>query len=118
MHRALSAIRNNGVYAFQGELYTGSIGPIVGTLESVRIIEVSAFQRCPQGGVPLYVQCILNMYIYMWTVLKHVCVSLSVQLFRSPFAVVLDHSKKSLVVTIRGTLSMEVCCYGYIPTNV
>ena len=55
MHRALSTIRNNGVYAFQGELYTGSIGPIVGTLESVRIIEVSAFQGCPQGGVPLYV---------------------------------------------------------------
>ena len=34
VHRALSA--------FQGEAYTGRIGPIVGTLESVRIIEVSA----------------------------------------------------------------------------
>ena len=54
VHRALSAIRNNGVSAFQGELYTGSIGPIVGTLESVRIIVVSAVQGCPQGGVPLY----------------------------------------------------------------
>ena len=54
VHRALSAIRNNGVSAFQGEVYTGRIGPIVGTLESVRIIEVSAFQRRPQGGVPLY----------------------------------------------------------------
>ena len=41
--RALSTIRNNGVSAFQGEVYTGRIGPIVGTLESVRIIEVSAF---------------------------------------------------------------------------
>ena len=54
VHRALSAIRNNGVSAFQGEVYTGRIGPIVGTLESVRIIEVSAFQGCPQGRVPLY----------------------------------------------------------------
>ena len=54
VRRALSAIQNNGVSAFQGELYTGRIGPIVGTLESVHIIEVSAFQGCPQGGVPLY----------------------------------------------------------------
>ena len=54
VHRALSTIQNNGVAAFQGEVYTGRIGPIVGTLESVRIIEVSAFQGCPQGGVPLY----------------------------------------------------------------
>ena len=54
VHRALSTIRNNGVSAFQGEVYTGRIGPIVGTLESVHIIEVSAFQGCPQGGVPLY----------------------------------------------------------------
>ena len=54
VHRALSAIRNNRVYVFQGELYTGSIGPIVGTLESVRIIKVSAFQGCPQGWFPLY----------------------------------------------------------------
>ena len=42
VHRALSAIRNNGVSAFQGELYTGNIGPIIGTLEGVRIIEVYA----------------------------------------------------------------------------
>ena len=55
VHGALSAIRNNGVSAFQGEVYTSRIGLIVGTLESVRIIEVSAFQGCPQGGVPLYV---------------------------------------------------------------
>ena len=54
VHRALSAIRYNGVSAFQREVYTGKIGPIVGTLESVRIIKVSAFQGCPQGGVPLY----------------------------------------------------------------
>ena len=47
VHRALSTIRNNGVSAFQGEVYTGRIEPIVGTLESVRIIEVSAFQGCP-----------------------------------------------------------------------
>ena len=56
VHRALSAIWNNGVSAFQGEVYTSRIGPIVGALESVHIIEVSAFQGCPQGGVPLYVQ--------------------------------------------------------------
>ena len=53
--RALSAIWNNRVSAFQGEVYTGRLGPIVGTLESVRIIEMSTFQGCPQGGVPLYV---------------------------------------------------------------
>ena len=53
VHRALSTIRNNRVSAFQREVYTGRIGPIVGTSESVRIIEVSAFQGCPQGGVPL-----------------------------------------------------------------
>ena len=40
--------------AFQGDVYTGRIVPIVGTLEIVRIIEVSAFQGCPQGEVPLY----------------------------------------------------------------
>ena len=55
VHSALSAIRNNGVSAFQGEVYTGRIGPIIGTLESVCIIKVSAFQGCPQGGVPLYI---------------------------------------------------------------
>ena len=54
MHRALSAIQNNRVSTFQGEVYIGTIGPIVGTLESVQIIEVSAFQGCPQGRVPLY----------------------------------------------------------------
>ena len=53
VHRALSAIQNNGVSAFQGKVYTGRIGPIAGTLKSVRIIEVSAFQGCRQGGVPL-----------------------------------------------------------------
>ena len=54
VHRALSVIRNNGVSAFQGEVYTGRVGPIVGTLERVCIIKLSAFQGCPQGGVPLY----------------------------------------------------------------
>ena len=42
VHRALSTIWNNGVSAFQGEVYTGRIGPIVETLDSVCIIEVSA----------------------------------------------------------------------------
>ena len=54
VHRALSVIQNNGVSAFQGEVYTGRIGPIFRTLKSVHIIEMSAFQGCPQGGVPLY----------------------------------------------------------------
>ena len=54
LYSAVHRVLNNGVSAFEGELYTGSIGPIVGTLESVCIIEVSAFQVCPQGGVPLY----------------------------------------------------------------
>ena len=62
VHRTLSAIRNNGVSAFQGELHTGSMGPIVGTLESVLIIEVSAFQGCPQGGVPLYSHAALTTW--------------------------------------------------------
>ena len=42
VHRVLSQYEINGVSAFQGGVYTGRIGPIVGTLESVRIIEVSA----------------------------------------------------------------------------
>ena len=54
VHRELSAIQNNRVSAFQGEVHTGRIGPIVGTLERVCIIELSTFQGCPQGGVPLY----------------------------------------------------------------
>ena len=48
VHRALSGIRNNRMSTFQGR-----IGPIVGTVESVCIIEVSAFQGCLQGRVPL-----------------------------------------------------------------
>ena len=56
VHRVLSAIRYNGVSAFLGEVYTSRIGPIVGDLESVHIIEVSAFQGCPQGRVPLYIE--------------------------------------------------------------
>ena len=43
VHRALSVIQSNGVSTFQGEVYTGRIGPVIGTLESVLIIEVSAF---------------------------------------------------------------------------
>ena len=66
MHRALSAIRNNGVSAFQREVYTGRIGPIAGTLESVRIIEVSAFQGCPQGGVPLYTS-IFQLFVCLFS---------------------------------------------------
>ena len=54
VRKALSTIRNNGVSAFQGEVYTSNIGPIVGTLESVHTIEVSAFHGCPPDGVPLY----------------------------------------------------------------
>ena len=54
VHRVLSTIQNNRVSTFQGELHTSSIGPIVGTLENVHIIKVSAFQGYPQGGVPLY----------------------------------------------------------------
>ena len=35
-------------------------------------------------------------------------VSCSLQLFCSPYTVVLDHAKKAVVVAIRGTLSVEV----------
>ena len=38
VHRELSAIRNNGVSAFQGEVFTGRIGPIVGD-----------FRKCPHN---------------------------------------------------------------------
>ena len=55
-----------GVSAFPREAYIGRIGSIIGTLESVRIIEVSALQGCLQGGVPLYFhqphQCGKNSY--------------------------------------------------------
>ena len=58
VRKALSAIRNNGVSAFQGEVYTVRIGPIVVTLESVHIIEVSArrgFTVCKTGkGMGVY----------------------------------------------------------------
>ena len=47
-------IQINGMPACQ-EVYIGRM-PLAGTLESVCIIEVSAFQECPQGGVPLYSQ--------------------------------------------------------------
>ena len=50
VHRVLSAIRNNGVSVFQGEIYTGRIGPIVGTLESVRFSGVSAKQGSTVHG--------------------------------------------------------------------
>ena len=40
--------------AFQEEADTDRIGPMVGTLESISIIEVSAFQGCPQSRVSLY----------------------------------------------------------------
>ena len=53
VHTVLSVIRNNRVSAIQGEHYTGNIGPIVGTLESVCIIEVSAFQGCLYSTVLL-----------------------------------------------------------------
>ena len=52
----------------------------------------------------------------------YVCTSLPLQLFYSPFAVVLDHQKKSVVVAIRGSLSMEVStggtgrCFIYVPS--
>ena len=66
VRRALSTIRNNGVSAFQGEVYTGRIGPIVGTLESVRIIEVSA-RRGSTVMIMLCSQasrlCVMVMYI-------------------------------------------------------
>ena len=58
VHRTLSAIRNNRVSAFQGELYTDSIGPIVRTLQ------VSALSRCPlfRGVRKAGFHCILKSY--------------------------------------------------------
>ena len=55
VHQLLSAIQINRVYAFQGDVCITRIGLIVGTLKSVRVIEVSSFQGCPQGGVSLYI---------------------------------------------------------------
>ena len=54
VHMASSAIQNKVLSAFQGEVYPGRIGPIVGTLKSVRIIEVSIYQGCLQSVVPPY----------------------------------------------------------------
>ena len=35
-----------------------------------------------------------------------------IQVYSAPFAVILDHSKKSIVITIRGSLSVKVSrCY-------
>ena len=50
VHRTPSAIRNNGVSAFQGEIYTGRIGPIVGTLESVHIMRCPFFRGVCKAG--------------------------------------------------------------------
>ena len=52
VHQALPAVQINRVSTFQGEVYIARIGPIV--RNSVHIIEMSAFQGCLQGGVPLY----------------------------------------------------------------
>lgn len=43
----------------------------------------------------------------IWDLINVVYIS-ALQLFCSPFVVVLDHKKKALVIAIRGTLSMEV----------
>ena len=60
VHRVLFAIRNNRVSAFHGEVYTGRIGPIVRTLESVRIIEVSA----RRGSTVIHIHDrVLHLYI-------------------------------------------------------
>ena len=77
VHRALSAIRNNGVSAFQGELYTGSIGLIVGTLENVRIVKVSAFQGCLQGCVPLYLQISILWHHYCKGIMRVTLITLT-----------------------------------------
>ena len=45
LHRALSAIRNNVVFVFKGNIVQVAWG------ESVCIIKVSAFQGCSQGGL-------------------------------------------------------------------
>ena len=84
VHRALFAIWNIRVSAFQGEVYTGRIGRIVGTLESVRIIEVFAFQGCPLfkgvrfSGVSArpgstVVQSVLPWFVWLFRQLMHFC---------------------------------------------
>ena len=43
------------VSSFQGRVYIRRVGQlIIGTFDSVHIIEVSTFQGCPQGGVRLF----------------------------------------------------------------
>ena len=46
-----------GVSSLQGEVYISRIGQIIiiGTFKSVHFMEVSTFQECPQGWVPLYI---------------------------------------------------------------
>ena len=50
VHQALSELWINRVSTFQGEVYINRIGQIVGAFESVRIIEVSAFQGVRKVG--------------------------------------------------------------------
>ena len=56
MHQVLSAVQIIGVSTFEEDVCIARKGPMIGTLNSVRIIEVSAFQGCPQGRVPLHGQ--------------------------------------------------------------
>ena len=54
--QVLSAVQIIGVSTLEEDVCIARIEPVVGTLKSVCIIEVSAFQGCPQGRVPLHGQ--------------------------------------------------------------
>ena len=56
VHRVFSAIRINGVSTFQGKVHTGGMGPIVGTLRSVKNNRDNRGIHFLQGEVPLYSQ--------------------------------------------------------------
>ena len=78
VHRTLSATRSNEP-AFKGEVYTGRIGPIVGTLESVHKIEVLAFQGFRKVGfhctlkikvtyvLRTLLDCFMPQFSFVWT---------------------------------------------------
>ena len=56
VHQVLSAVQVIGVSTFEEDICITRIGPMIETLKSVCIIEVSAFQGCPQSKVPLHGQ--------------------------------------------------------------
>lgn len=65
VHQALTAMWNNNAVSAIHRKFITKMEPIVGTFKGVHIIEVSTFQRAPQGRDPLYYQrlCLLHQQL-------------------------------------------------------